>query len=102
MEILVKATAKAEKMPGHLDNSIKKDRARRLIEVSKELEIEYMNKFVGKKVEMLTENDKDGFTIGHTSNFLLVKLNKKTDSDKFINVKLNKVEYPYILGEVDE
>ena len=98
----IRKGTKAEKMPGHLDNSIKKDRARRLIEVSKELEIKYMNKFVGKEVEMLTENDKDGFTIGHTSNFLLVKLNKKTDSDKFINVKLNEVEYPYILGEIDE
>ena len=98
----IRKGTKAEKMPGHLDNSIKKDRARRLIEVSKELEIEYMNKFIGKEVEMLTENDKDGFTIGHTSNFLLVKLNKKTESDKFINVKLKKVEYPYILGEVDE
>ena len=98
----VRKGTKAEKMEGHLDNSIKKERARRLIEVSKELEIEYMNKFVGKKVEILTENAKDGYTLGHTSNFLLVKLDKRVESDIFINVKLNKVSYPYILGEIDE
>jgi len=98
----VRKNTKAEKMPNHLDNSTKKERARKLIEVSKELEIEYMNKFVGKTVEVLTENDKDGLTLGHTSNFLLVKLNKKIENDKFINVKLKEVEYPYIIGEIDE
>lgn len=98
----VRKGTKAEKMDGHLDNSVKKERARRLIEVSKELEIDYMNNFVGKEVEVLTENAKDGYTLGHTSNFLLVKLNKKLDNDKFVNVKLKKVEYPYILGDIDE
>ena len=54
---------------------IKKERAKRLIELSKELEIEYMNKFVGKTVEVLTENNKDDITYGHTGNFLHVKIN---------------------------
>ena len=71
-------------------------------EVSKELEIEYMNKFIGKTIEVLTESDKDGFTLGHTSNFLLVKLNKKVEKDKFVNVKLTEVKYPYIMGEINE
>lgn len=98
----VRKNTKAEKMPNHLDNSIKKERARKLIEVSKELEIEYMNKFIGKTIEVLTESDKDGFTLGHTSNFLLVRLNKKVEKDKFINVKLTEVKYPYIMGEINE
>lgn len=98
----IRKNTKASNMSGHLDNSIKKDRARRLIEVSKELEIDYMNKFVGKTVEVLTENVKDGVTFGHTGNYLYVKINKKLESDKFIKVKLTKVEYPYIIGEVDE
>lgn len=98
----IRKNTKAEKMDNHLDNSIKKERARKLIEVSKELEIEYMNKFIGKEVEVLTENNLNGNTFGHTSNFLYVKINKIIDNDKFINVKLKKVEYPYIIGEINE
>ena len=98
----IRKNTKASNMSGHLDNSIKKDRARRLIEVSKELEIEYMNKFVGKTVEVLTENVKDGSTFGHTGNYLYVKINKELESDKFVNVRLTKVEYPYIIGDIDE
>ena len=61
-----------------------------------------MNKFIGKTVEVLTENIKDDSTLGHTGNYLYVKINKKLDSDKFIKVKIKEVEYPYVIGEVDE
>ncbi len=98
----VRKNTKASLMKGHLDNSIKKDRARRLIELSKELEINYMNKFIGKTVEVLTENIKDGSTFGHTGNYLYVKINKELESDKFVKVKVKEVDYPYVIGEIDE
>lgn len=98
----VRKNTKASNMSGQLENGIKKDRARRLIEVSKELEIEYMNKFIGKTVEVLTENVKDGSTFGHTGNYLYVKINKELESDKFIKVKVKEVDYPYVIGDIDE
>ena len=98
----IRKNTKAEKMSGHLDNSIKKQRAKKLIEVSKELEIEYMKKFIGQEIEVLTENTKDGITYGHSSNFLYVKLNKTIENDKFIKVKIKDVSYPYVVGEIDE
>lgn len=86
---------KAISLPNHLDSSIKKKRARELLEVSKELEIKYMKKFIGREVEVLIEEEKDGFSYGHTSNFLYVKIDKILKHNTFIKVKIVSVDYPY-------
>ena len=89
----------AETLPNHLDQSIKKDRARRLLEVSKELEKNYFNKYVGKEVEVLIEEVKDGYSYGHTGNYLYVKINKELEHNTFVQVKVTKIDYPYCLAE---
>lgn len=89
----------AESLPNHLDQSIKKDRARRLLEVSKELEKNYFNKHIGKEVEVLIEETKDGYSYGHTGNYLYVKINKELEHNTFVQVKVTKIDYPYCLAE---
>ena len=89
----------AETLPNHLDQSIKKDRARRLLEVSKELEKTYFNKYIGKEVEVLIEEVKDGYSYGHTGNYLYVKINKELEHNTFVQVKVTKIDYPYCLAE---
>ena len=89
----------AESLDGHIDNEVKKMRARKLLELSKSLEIEYLKKFVGKEVEVLIENFKDGYSYGHTSNFLNIKINKKLENNTFYSVKIKDIEYPYCIGE---
>ena len=42
-------------MDGHLSNDIKKDRARRLIEIDKDLQLTYNERFINKKVNVLIE-----------------------------------------------
>jgi len=91
---------KAEELPNHIDDKIKKDRVKELIMLSKELEIEYFNKFVGKKVEYLPEIYKEGFIIGHTGNYLSVKSSGTIeDINNIKQVTIKKVEYPYVIGE---
>ena len=92
-----RGTASA-RMEGKLDGSIKKDRARRLISVSKELETNYMNKFLNKEVEVLIEEYKDGYSYGHTGNFLYVKVKGEYPHNEFVKVKIKKIDYPYCLG----
>ena len=89
----------AESLPDHLDQSIKKDRARRLLEVSKELEKNYFNKYIGKEVEVLIEETKDGYSYGHTGNYLYVKINRELEHNTFVQVKVTKIDYPYCLAE---
>ena len=86
-------------MDNKIDNSVKKDRARRLIEVSHELEINYMKKFIGKEVEVLIEEYVDGYSFGHTGNYLYVKIKGELQHNKIVKVKLEEVEYPTIIGK---
>ena len=88
---------KAMELPNHIESNEKKRRARELLLVSKELEITYANKFLNKQVEVLIEEDKDGYSYGHTSNYLHVKINKKLKHNTFVTVTITKVDYPYCL-----
>lgn len=91
---------KAATMKEQVDSKIKKKRARRLLKLSHELEEEYASKFVGQEQLVLTENEKEGYTYGHTSNYLQVKIKGQLSSNQLVKVKLIKKEYPYIIGEV--
>ena len=91
---------KAARLSNKLDGKTKKEYANKLIEVSKELEVKYMEKFINKNLDVLIEEYKDGYSYGHTSNFIYVKIKGEYKHNEFVNVKLKKVEYPYMLGEV--
>ena len=90
---------KADTMNNQIDEKTKKERVKKVMEVSKELEIKYMEKFIDKEVTFIPEVKKDNYLIGHTGNYLLVKTES---SDKLLhndkNVKISKVEYPYVIG----
>ena len=86
-------------LPNHVDPSEKKRRARELLLVSKELEIAYANKFVNKQEEVLIEEEKDGYSYGHTSNYLHVKIPKSIEHNTFVTVTITKVDYPYCLAK---
>ena len=91
---------KAARLNNKLDGKTKKEYANKLIEVSKELEINYMKKFINKRLDVLIEEYKDGYSYGHTSNFIYVKIKGEYKHNEFVSVLLKEVEYPYMLGEV--
>lgn len=86
----------AEQVPG----DVKKDRVRRLLALSKELETEYMKKFIGKTLPVLMEVNRADYSLGHTSNYLLVKVPGEYQSEDLVDVTITDVSYPYCLGEV--
>ena len=90
----------AATLDGKLDGSVKKDRARKLIEVSHELETNYMQKFINREVDVLIEEYKDGYSYGHTGNFLYVKIKGELPHNEIIKVKIVRVDYPYCIGEI--
>ena len=75
---------KAADMP-QMDMSIRKSRAKRLIEVSDELASEFASSMTGKEIEILIEKieEKDGKTIaeGYTGNY--VRAFAEVEKDKF-------------------
>ena len=90
---------KAEEFENIVTVEEKKQRARELLDVSKELELSYFNKFVGKEEEVLIEQYKDGYSYGHTSNFLYVKIPKKLEHNTFYKTTIKEVNYPYCIGD---
>ncbi len=95
----LRSGTKAEELSNHISPEIKKLRARKLLELSKKLEIKYLDKHLGKKVEVLIENYKEGYSYGHTSNFLYVKIRKKLISNTFYKTTIVGVDYPYLIGK---
>lgn len=91
---------KAEELPNHLSNEEKKKRSRKLLEVSKELENNYFSKFIGKSESVLIEQYKDGYSYGHTGNFLNVKIEGKLEHNKFYDVLITDISYPYCIGKI--
>ena len=79
---------------------VKKDRVRRLLALSKELETEYMKKFIGKTLPVLMEVNRTDYSLGHTSNYLLVKVPGEYQSEDLVDMTITDVSYPYCLGEV--
>ena len=91
---------KAEELPNHIDDVTKKDRVKKLIDISKKLEIEYFNKFKDKEVEFLPEIYKDGYVMGHTGNYLSIKKKGSiNDLNILTKAKIVKIEYPNCIGE---
>ncbi len=91
---------KAEEIPNHIDEKAKKERVKVMMEISKKLEVEYMEKFLNQNIIFIPEKYQDGYLIGHTGNYLLIKaLGKEDDIHKNIEVKINSIDYPYCIGE---
>ena len=73
---------KAAIMSGQIDGNQKEERSKKLIELSNKNELDYNKLYIGKKVEVLFEEEKDGIYRGHTSNYILAqcKTNSKLDN----------------------
>lgn len=82
----------AAKMNEQVDGKVKKERAHRLLELSNTLEEKYNQKFLNQSVEVLIEENIDNTSIGHTSNYLKVIINKKIKKNTIINAQIIKIE----------
>ena len=69
----------AANMPNQVDESIKKERVKKLMDLSETMEKEYYNKFVGKELDILVEECDNNLSIGHSSNYLMIRLNEKLE-----------------------
>ena len=66
----------AANMPNQVDEKVKKERVKKLMNLSEVMEKEYYNKFVGKELDILVEECDNNVSIGHSSNYLMVTLNE--------------------------
>jgi len=92
----------AANMANQVDEADKKNRAQMLLELSEKLEANYYNKHIDYVVEVLIEvvDEKNGCSIGHTDNYLQVRVNEVLDSNKIYNVKICEIKNNIAIGKI--
>ena len=92
---------KAAVMPNQISGDIKEERSRKLIEVSDKNEIEYNKSYIGKNVEVLFEEEKNGMYKGHTQNYIMVYCKSEKNLDnKIVDVVCENAEQEHIMGKI--
>ena len=83
---------KAAIMKEQIDGSIKEKRSKILIELSNENEEEYNKKYIGKEVEVLWEEEKNGYYHGHTKNYIQAYYEPVKNQNKKLENKITKAK----------
>lgn len=95
---------KAAEMLLQVDGNIKEKRSEILINLDKDLEKEFMEKFIGRNMKVLYEEESKelkGHYVGYTPNYIKVISQSDTPlSGKIVDTKLIKVETNHVIGEV--
>ena len=92
---------KASEMPEQIPGDIKEIRSKRLLELSDNNETRFLDSYIGKTVEVLFEEcDEQGYYIGHTANYIMVKVKSEEDlSNKIVNVVVRKRDELCLIAE---
>ena len=89
---------KAAVMPNQIDGNKKEERSRRLIELSNQNEKAYNEQYIGKEVEVLFEEEKNGIWQGHTKNYILAHYKTEENMEnKLIKLQCKEAEQEYII-----
>lgn len=92
---------KASVMENQISGDVKEIRSKKLIELSNKNQLEYNNQYLGKEVEVLFEEEKNGVYEGHTQNYIMVYCKSKEKLDnKIKDVKCKIANDDHILAEL--
>ena len=89
---------KAAVMPNQIDGNKKEERSRKLIELSNQNEKAYNQNYIGKEVEILFEEEKNGIWQGHTKNYILAHYKtEKNIENRIMKLQCIEAEEEYIV-----
>lgn len=92
----------AAKAPNQIDNSVKSQRSRIMIEATSDTRKAFLESQVGLEEKVLFEQPtKDGYWEGYTMNYTPVKVKSdKALSGEILKIKLERVEGEFCIGEI--
>lgn len=91
----------ASNMPNQIDGNIAEERSNKLIELSNSNMKMYNDKYLGKEVEVLFEEKQGEYWIGHTRNYMIVKIKSNGLLENVVkNVKIIDNKKDMLLGEL--
>lgn len=90
---------KAAEMPNQIPGEIQEERSKILRNLSDENEKRHQEAYLGKEVEVLWEEKEDGFWKGHTTNYILVKMQSEKDlTNQIRKAKITENQKEFLLG----
>jgi threonylcarbamoyladenosine tRNA methylthiotransferase MtaB len=89
-------------MPNQVNDIDKKNRSRRLNELSHELETKFYKEHLNKILEVLIEEVKDNESIGFTSNYIRVKIPSRLVKNEFYKIVAEALDGATIVGRIIE
>ena len=95
---------KAEKMPNQIDGNIKEERSKKLIELSDKNEINQNKRYINKNLDVLIEEFEEGYYKGHTTNYIMVKIQENTNNlqNKIVTIKIIDNEGIDLIGKIQK
>ncbi len=95
-----KTGTRADKLDGHLDERIKKDRLYKVQELEKKYTLEYRSIFLNKEMEMLVEKVDDEKIYGYVKEYFYVCARGKANVGDIVKVIIDEVNADEVLAHV--
>lgn len=94
----------ASRMQDKLGAEIKKQRVKTLEDLQQTVERKRREVYLGKTLELLVEEEKDGYYWGYSPNYLRIKMqaNRKIEVNSLVQVKIQEVEKGVLIGNEHE
>ena len=90
----------AAKMADQVDEAVKKQRVHLMQQMADEASQKFHEKFLGRTMEVLFEQEHEGYTEGLTTNYIRVYVPGKIESGTLCEVRLNELFRDGIVGEI--
>lgn len=98
----LRSKTKAEQMKDlFVNETVKKERVHKILELSTSLENNYYQKFIGSTLDVIIETAENGISKGHTSNYILVKIDQILKSGKEYPIKITSVDTINVKGIIE-
>ena len=93
-----KSGTKADKMDGHIDERIKKERLKKISDYEKQFTLAYHQSFINKDVEVLVEKTDDNYSYGYTKEYIYVQIEGKYPIGDIIKANIKYVSDEKVVG----
>jgi len=80
----------ADKMDGHIDPRVQKERVKQVIELEKQITKQFNYSFIGKKVNVLIERVIDDYSYGYCKQYFYCKLKGQYNIGDIVEIELKK------------
>ena len=95
-----RANTRAAAMKNQIDPRIKKERTARAMALSNELADEYRKQWTGRETVVISEEIKDGYTTGYTSEYIPVLIKAELPHGEAFRVRLTEYKDRQMYGEL--